>query len=66
MHKQVIPDGSAQQGMAPCLMPAISTPNDEAAARADVAYNRLKNSGELRRLEDAQALAIQIREGLVQ
>lgn len=63
MQKQLM---SAPQALAPCAAPTIPTPNDEAAARADVAYNRLKNSGELRRQEDAQALATQIREGLVQ
>lgn len=37
--------------------------DDEARARADQHYNDLKNSGELRRLEDERALAIQIKEG---
>lgn len=37
---------------------------DEAQrAAADIAYNEAKNSGELRRQEDARALEIQIKEG---
>lgn len=32
-------------------------------AAADLAYNELKNSGELRRLDDARAMALQLQWG---
>lgn len=65
MQIQFVSGEKAEQSSKLC---AASTcpPTDEAAAHADVEYNRLKNSGELRREEDARALAIQIREGMVQ
>jgi hypothetical protein len=36
---------------------------EQAAVQADLAYNALKTSGELRRQEDAHALAEQLRWG---
>jgi hypothetical protein len=51
------------QALAPWA-PASSTVHQDAqesqAVRADLAYNNLKNTGELRRREDARALADQI------
>ena len=52
------------QALAP-FAPAASTVHQDAreaqAIRADLAYNDLKNTGELRRREDERALADQIK-----
>ena len=52
------------QALAP-FAPAASTIHQDAqearAIRADLAYNDLKNTGELRRREDERALADQIK-----
>lgn len=54
------------QALAP-FAPAASTVHQDAqeaqAIRADLAYNDRKNTGELRRQEDARALADQIQWG---
>lgn len=54
------------QALAP-FAPASSSVHEDAreaaAVRADLAYNELKNSGELHRRSDARALAEQIERG---
>lgn len=57
-----IPSALAQ-ALAP-FAPASSSVHEDAAIRADLAYNDLKNSGELRRREDARALADQVQWGV--
>ena len=51
------------QALAPWA-PAQSSVQEDAAIRADLAYNDLKNTGELRRREDARALDAQIQAGV--
>ncbi len=50
------------QALAP-FAPPQSSVHEDAAIRADLHINDLKNSGELRRREDARALADQIQWG---
>lgn len=57
-----IPSALAQ-ALAP-FAPPQSSVHEDAAIRADLAYNDLKNSGELRRREDARALADQVQWGV--
>jgi len=59
---QRIPDALAI-ALAPFAPPDsnICRQADEAARRADLAYMEMKNSGELRRRDDARALAEQIK-----
>lgn len=51
------------QALAP-FAPAGSSVHEDAAIRADLRINDLKNSGELRRREDARALADQVQWGV--
>ena len=51
------------QALAPWA-PAHSSVHEDAAIRADLAYNTLKNTGELRQREDARALDAQIQAGV--
>jgi len=61
---QRIPDALAV-ALAPFAPPDsdIRRQADEAARRADLAYMEMKNSGELRRRDDARALAEQLKWG---
>lgn len=51
------------QALAP-FAPPQSSVHEDAAIRADLRINDLKNSGELRRREDARALADQVQWGV--